>query len=340
MLNALSTSYLQEFCTATLSAVNAPQGTQSFNLTPPMETKLRQAIMESDAFLGMVSLLPVQQIKGQVVDVGDDGLSTGRSGSGRFSVEVGQSGNTYELTKTDSGAHILWETMTQWANSGSKGHWLSMMKSAISRRFALDMLRVGFNGTSIATNTDPIKNPLGQDVNKGWLTIVKEKRSSQVLASAKLDPTGTATDSYKNLDSLTQDLINTTIAPEHRQDPDLVVLVGSNLVAAEQHRLLEAADSPTEHKAAQSLAKTIAGKKAYTPPFFPADQLWVTNTKNLQILTQEGTQWRKQKNDEDELRFKQNHIRMEGYAVGNLKKFAAIESVSVVESATAEVMNG
>ncbi|MGI2961203.1 P2 family phage major capsid protein, partial [Vibrio alginolyticus] len=77
--------------------------------------------MESDAFLGMVSLLPVQQIKGQVVDVGDDGLSTGRSGSGRFSVEVGQSGNTYELTKTDSGAHILWETMTQWANSGSKG---------------------------------------------------------------------------------------------------------------------------------------------------------------------------------------------------------------------------
>ncbi|EOX4797251.1 TPA: phage major capsid protein, P2 family [Vibrio alginolyticus] len=340
MLNALSTSYLQEFCIATLSAANAPQGTQSFNLTPPMETKLRQAIMESDAFLGMVSLLPVQQIKGQVVDVGDDGLSTGRSGSGRFSVEVGQSGNTYELTKTDSGAHILWETMTQWANSGSKGHWLSMMKSAISRRFALDMLRVGFNGTSIATNTDPIKNPLGQDVNKGWLTIVKEKRSSQVLASAKLDPTGTATDSYKNLDSLTQDLINTTIAPEHRQDPDLVVLVGSNLVAAEQHRLLEAADSPTEHKAAQSLAKTIAGKKAYTPPFFPADQLWVTNTKNLQILTQEGTQWRKQKNDEDELRFKQNHIRMEGYAVGNLKKFAAIESVSVVESATAEVMNG
>ncbi|MGU3846072.1 P2 family phage major capsid protein, partial [Vibrio diabolicus] len=107
-------------------------------------------------------------------------------------------------------AHILWETMTQWANSVSKGHWLSMIKSAISRRFALDMLRVGFNGTSIATNTDPIKNPLGQDVNKGWLTIVKEKRSSQVLASAKLDPTGTTTDSYKTLDSLTQDLINTT----------------------------------------------------------------------------------------------------------------------------------
>jgi len=335
MLNALSTTYLLEFCTATLSAANAPQGTQTFNLTPPMEIKLRQAIMQSDAFLGMVSLLPVQQIKGQVVDVGDDGLSTGRSDTGRFSVEVGQSGNTYELTKTDSGAHIMWETMTQWANSGSKNEWLTMMKNAISRRFALDMLRIGFNGTSIAAKTDPVANPLGQDVNKGWLKIVKEKAAAQVLASADLDPTGATQGSYKNLDSLVQDLINTTIAPEHRQDPDLVVLVGSDLVAAEQHRLLEAADSPTEHKAAQSLAKTIAGKKAYTPPFFPANQIWVTNTKNLQILTQEGTQWRKQKNDEDELRFKQNHIRMEGYAVGNLKKFAAIEAVTVVDPAPA-----
>ncbi|BDR15678.1 phage major capsid protein, P2 family [Vibrio sp. STUT-A11] len=333
MLNAISTQYLQEFSATMLTSAGASAGQNMFNLTPPMETKLRQAIMQSDAFLGMIALLPVQQIKGQVVDVGNDGLSTGRGNNERFSVEVGQSGNTYELVKTDSGAHILWETMTQWANSGSKNEWLKMMQNAISRRFALDILRVGFNGTSAAAVTDPVANPLGQDVNKGWLTIAKEKKASQVLASAQLDPTGATADSYKNLDSLVQDLINTTIAPEHRQDPDLVVMVGSNLVAAEQHRLLEAANTPTEHKAAQQLAKTIAGKQAYTPPFFPADMVLVTNTKNLQVLTQEGTQWRKQKNDEDTLRFKQNHIRMEGYAIGNLNKFAAIEAVTVVEPA-------
>ncbi|EOX4919490.1 phage major capsid protein, P2 family [Vibrio alginolyticus] len=333
MLNAISTQYLQEFSATMLTSAGASVGQTMFNLTPPMETKLRQAIMQSDAFLGMIAMLPVQQIKGQVVDVGNDGLSTGRGNNERFSVEVGQSGNTYELVKTDSGAHILWETMTQWANSGSKNEWLKMMQNAISRRFALDILRVGFNGTSAATVTDPVANPLGQDVNKGWLTIAKEKKASQVLASAQLDPTGATADSYKNLDSLVQDLINTTIAPEHRQDPDLVVMVGSNLVSAEQHRLLEAANTPTEHKAAQQLAKTIAGKQAYTPPFFPADMVWVTNTKNLQVLTQEGTQWRKQKNDEDTLRFKQNHIRMEGYAIGNLNKFAAIEAVTVVEPA-------
>ncbi|MDN4696305.1 phage major capsid protein, P2 family [Vibrio parahaemolyticus] len=333
MLNAVSTQYLQEFTSAVVEAAGAQSSSKMFNITPPMETKLRQAIMESDAFLSMISLQPVSQIKGQVIDVGGDGLATGRGDGKRFLADVNQDGNTYELTKTDSGAKILWELMTQWANSGSKNEWLKMMKASISRRFALDMLRIGFNGTSIAAVTDPVANPLGQDVNKGWLTIVKEKKATQVLATAKLDPTGATADSYKNLDSLVQDLINTTIAPEHRQDPDLVVLVGSDLVAAEQHRLLEAADTPTEHKAAQQLAKTIAGKKAYTPPFFPTDQIWVTNTKNLQILTQEGTQWRRSVNDEEELSYKQNHIRMEGYAVGNLKKFAAIESVEVVEPA-------
>lgn len=331
MLNAISTQYLLEFSNAVITAAGAQAGSKMFAVTPVMETKLQQAIMMSDSFIGMISLQLRSQIKGQVIDVGGDGLATGRGADGtRFYADVNQDGNDYELTKTDSGAKIPWELMTQWANSGSKDEWLKMMKASISRRFALDMLRVGFNGTSIAAVTDPATYPLGQDVNKGWLTIVKEKKAAQVLAAATLDATGVTEDSYKNLDSLVQDLINTTIAPEHRDDPDLVVLVGHDLVASEQHRLLEAATVPTEHKAAQSLAKTIAGRKAYTPPFFKANQVWVTTTKNLQILTQEGTQWRRSVNDEEELCYKQSHIRMEGYAVGNLNKFAAIEAVTVV----------
>lgn len=328
MLNANSRALINEFCAQTTAAAGVPAGTMSFAITPPMETKLRQAIMQSHAFLAMISLLPVQQIKGQVIDVGSDALSTGRAAT-RFMVEMGQSGNEYELVKTDSGAYVTWETLTQWGNSGSKGEWLNRMKSAMATRFALDMLRVGWNGTSAAAVTDPVANPLGQDVNKGWVQVVKEKKPGQVLASADLDPTGTVADSYKNLDSLVQDLINTTIAPEHQEDDDLVAIIGSNLIASEQHRLLEAANVPTEHTAAQMLAKTVAGRKAYKLPFFPANRVLVTSPKNLQILTQEGTQLRTQKNDEEELRYKSNHIRMEGYAVGNLNKFACIENVTI-----------
>ncbi|KFI13308.1 oxidoreductase [Vibrio sp. B183] len=336
MLNAISTEYLEEYCQEIAIAAEVKDAAKQFNISPVMETKLQQAIVESDSFLNLISNILVDQIKGQVIDVGDSGLTTGRVKDGRFSAELSQSGNTYELIETDSGAHINWITLTIWANSGTKGQWSKLMNNAITRSFALDKLRIGFHGTAAtADTTNPSTNKLGQDVNKGWLAIAKEKASEQVLSAATLDPSAQTPDSYKNLDSLVNDLVNTTIHEVHAEDADLVVLIGRDLVSAEQHRLLEAADVPTEHKAAQQLAKTIAGKRAYIPPFFPKNMVWVTNLKNLQILTQKGTQWRKSGNVEDRKRYETSYLRMEGYAIGNLHKFAAIEAVTVVDPAPA-----
>ena len=330
MFNPLASKYLNEYSVALAQAAGVIDVTAQFSVSPPMETKLRAAIQHSDSFLKMISMIPVDQITGQVVDVGAGALLTGRKKDGRFSAKLGVDGNTYKLVETDSGSAVTWVTLTQWANSGNAGEFVKLMNAAITRNFALDMLRIGFNGTSVAETTDPVANKLGQDVNKGWLTVVKEKSAAQVQASAILDPTGATEDSYKNLDSLTNDLINTTIDEIFKGDPDLVVLVGRDLVATESHRLLESADTPTEHKAAQSLAKTIAGKKAYTPPYFPATSIWVTTLSNLQILTQKNTQWRKSRNEEDRKQFESSYIRMEGYAVGTLEKFAAIEAVTIV----------
>lgn len=329
MFSALASKYLNEYSVALAQAAGVIDVTKQFSVTPPIETKLRAAIQHSDSFLKLISMIPVDQVTGQVVDVGVGALLTGRKAGGRFSAELGNTGNTYTLVETDSGAAITWVTLTQWANAGNQGQFIKLMNDAITRSFALDMLRIGFNGASIAATTDPVVNSLGQDVNKGWLTIAKEKAAAQVLASATLDPTGVAADSYKNLDSLVNDLTNTTIHEALLGDPDLVVLVGRDLVSAESHRLLESADSPTEHKAAQSLAKTIDGKKAYTPPFFPATSIWVTTLSNLQILTQKGTMWRKSRNEEDRKQFESSLLRMEGYAVGNFDKFAAIENVTI-----------
>lgn len=332
MLNAIATKNLETYCQALAKANEVADVSKQFNITPPMETKLRQAIMHSVAFNSMISIMPVDDVKGQVVDVGDSGLVTGRKTGARFYGELGQGGHTYDLVETDSGAYINWETMTQWANSGSQGEWMKLMNNAITRNFGLDILRVGFHGTHIAAgDTDPVTYPLGQDVNKGWLAIVKEEAPAQVLASATLDPTGQTAGSYKNLDSLANDLENTTIHEVFQGDDELVILVGRDLVAAEQHRLLESADKPTEHKAAQSLAKTINGRKVYTPPFFPPKAMWITTLKNLQVLTQKGTQWRKSRNEEDRKRFETSYLRMEGYGVGRFEKFAAIEQVDVVD---------
>ncbi len=97
------------------------------------------------------------------------------------------------------------------------------------------MLRVGWNGVKAADTTDPEKNPLGEDVNKGWHQLAREwNEGSQIIkaeAGKKIhfDPDGKG--DYRTLDEMASDLINTTIDPLFRQDPRLVVLVGTDLVA-------------------------------------------------------------------------------------------------------------
>ncbi len=333
-LSSQAAQLIEEYSSSLAASNSITNPEKRFSISPVIETKLRQAILESDAFLKMLTVETVDQISGQVIDVGTGGLLTGRVKDGRYRAKLSHDGNTYQLVETDSCACIAWETMTQWANSGKPGEFIKLMNNAATRNFALDMLRIGWHGTSVAETTNPSDNPHGEDVNKGWLQIVKEKRNEQVLSSAKLDPTGKTAGAYKNLDALVNDLVNTTIHEVFQEDTDLVVLVGRDLVSAEQHRLLSAAETPTEHKAAQSLAKTIDGKKAYIPPFFKRNQIIVTPPKNLQILIQKGTQWRKARNEEDRKQFENSFLRMEGYGVGNFDKFAAIEAVEVISGDT------
>lgn len=333
MLNVMSTEYLDKYCTSVMESTGANDVAKMFNIAPPVEIKLREAMLNSVAFLSLISVMPVDQLKGQVVDVGGGALFTGRKKGGRFVKALGVAGNTYEVIETDSCASIPWSLLSQWANAGKAGDFTKLMNAAISKHFALDILRVGFHGTSAAETTDPENNKNGEDVNKGWLTIVKEKAPGQVIALAILDPTGTTEGSHKNLDAMVNDLRNSAIAEEHVDDPDLVVFIGRDLIASEQSRLMGEADRPSEHNAAQQLSKSVAGMQAFVPPFFKSNQIWITSLSNLQVLQQKGTQWRKAKNEEDRKSFENSWLRNEGYAIGNFNKFAAIEAVSIAPAA-------
>ena len=43
--------------------------------------------------------------------------------------------------------------------------------------FMQNIIMIGFNGERWADDSDPIQNPLGQDVAKGWIAQLKEKRA-------------------------------------------------------------------------------------------------------------------------------------------------------------------
>lgn len=323
-LNPQATTFLQEFSVQLAKAYGVENVNKMFNISAPMETKLKAALLESVEFLSLITTMEVDQIKGQVVKVGNYSIATGRKDGARFVTGQGVDGHTYELTETDSCAALTWALLSVWGNAGSVNEFMNKMKANATQRFALDMLRVGFNGTSIAIDTDPVENPLGEDVNKGWHQIVKEKAPGQIVTDPiYFDVKGEG--DYKTLDAIVTELKNTLIHPALRSDPRLVVLVGSDLTATAQTDMMDKANTPTEKVAAQKMDKTIGGMRAYTPPFFPGKRLVVTMLSNLHIYTQRGTKQRKSENVEDRKQYEDKYWRNEGYAIEEFEAYAAVD---------------
>lgn len=337
-MSQVLTEHAQSMMDAYAQQLASSYGVQStrhlFNVSPAQETKLRQAIIESADFLKMITVSMVDQGQGQVVDLGLSKLHTGRKKGERFAQSINVGGHQYSLVETDSCAALTWEMLCQWANQGTPNQFMKLVSEYTNQMFALDKIRIGWNGTETAENTDPVANPLGQDVNVGWSEFVRKRKASQIITDPVVFDADGGGD-YKTLDAMASDLINNNINPVFRNDPRLTVFVGSGLVSAAQYHMYDNADKPSEHIAAQQLSKDIAGRKAYTPPFFPEFGMVVTMPKNLQILTQRGSSRRKARHEEDRKQFENSYWRMEGYAVGVLEAYAAFDNASVGTGATA-----
>ena len=336
VLNKAAKACLKAFSTQLVKNYeldSAADLTEQFSVTPPMETKLRKALLESDDFLRMITTMPVDQIKGQVVKVGNDKLKTGRKQGGRFSSGQDVDGHTYELTETDSCAEVTWAQLSSWANAGNQNEFMRMMSQNATDSFALDMLRIGFNGVKVEKTTDPDTYPMGEDVNIGWHQYVKNKAPDQIVTSDiyfNPDATGALKDSeYKTLDAIVTELKNSLIHKKLRTSKNLVVLIGSDLLAAAQTKLMNQADKPSERVSAQMMDKSIGGFPAYSPPYFPGKRIVLTTLKNLHIYTQRGTLQRQSENVQDRKQYEDKYWRNEGYAVEEFEAYAAVDEANM-----------
>ena len=323
-LNTQASAFLETFATSLAKSYGVKEVSMQFAITGPQETKLKAALLDSVEFLSMITTMEVDQIKGQVIKVGNFNIATGRKNGARFVSQQDVNGHTYELTETDSCAALTWAVLSVWANAGSSNEFMKLIDANSKQRFALDMLRVGFNGTSRAVDTDPVVNPLGEDVNKGWHQIVKDEAPGQIMTDPVFfDVNGNG--DYQTLDAIATELKNTLINSALRSDPRLVVLVGSDLIAAQQTHMMNAANTPSEKVAAQEMDKSIGGMRAFTPPYYPGKRIQVTFLKNLHIYTQRGTKHRKSENVEDRKQYEDKYLRNEGYAVEEFTAYAAID---------------
>ena len=185
-LNNRARDLLDKYSSGMAQQFGARDTSRYFSLNDPQENALRLALLESVEFLNMITCLDVDQLSGQVISVGSSVLHTGRSENGRFVRQVGVDGNDYSLVETDSCAALRWDLLSVWANAGKdENEFYNLVQAFTTQAFALDMLRIGFNGKSRAKTTNPTDTQAGDWVRQTDQTISETSMARTVKADTE-----------------------------------------------------------------------------------------------------------------------------------------------------------
>ena len=318
------TGYLET--QAKLNAIAS--ATTQFNVQPSIQQKLETKLQESSAFLSKINIIGVDELKGEKI-----GLSitrpvasrTDTSGSGtRKTVDpttLGKEG--YECVQVNYDTHIRYAKLDAWAKFKD---FQTRFSGAIVERCALDRIMIGFNGTSAATDTDIAQNPLLQDVAKGWLQHIRENAAQRVMSGLSW---GHADADYKTLDGLVYDAVQ-LLDPVHQDDPNLVAIVGRDLMHDKLFPLVDGQDAPTEQLAADIVIsqKRLGGLPAVKVPYFPAGTVLVTTLDNLSIYYQNGARRRHVKDVPERDRVETYESSNDAWVVEDFGLCALIEGIT------------
>ena len=318
------TGYLET--QAKLNAIAS--ATTQFNVQPSIQQKLETKLQESSAFLSKINIIGVDELKGEKI-----GLSitrpvasrTDTSGSGtRKTVDpttLGKEG--YECVQVNYDTHIRYAKLDAWAKFKD---FQTRFSGAIVERCALDRIMIGFNGTSAATDTDIAQNPLLQDVAKGWLQHIRENAAQRVMSGLSW---GHADADYKTLDGLVYDAVQ-LLDPVHQDDPNLVAIVGRDLMHDKLFPLVDGQDAPTEQLAADIVIsqKRLGGLPAVKLPYFPSGTVLITTLDNLSIYYQNGARRRHVKDVPERDRVETYESSNDAWVVEDFGLCALIEGIT------------
>lgn len=291
-------AYLEQI--AKLNGVS--DATEKFNVTPSVQQTLETKVQESSDFLSKINNVGVIEQKGDKLGLGIGSTIASRTdttGADRVPTDPTTLDDTgYDCIQTNFDTAIRYAKLDAWAKFPN---FQQRLRDVILRRQALDIITIGFNGTSRAATTNRVANPLLQDVNKGWLQRYRDDAPARVLdevAAAsgvvQIGDAVTAANGYKNLDALVMDAVNNLIEPWYREDTELVVILGRDLLADKYFPLVNKVQDNSEKMAADLIIsqKRVGGLSAVRAPFFPNGKLMITRLDNLSRYYQEGARRR------------------------------------------------
>lgn len=294
---ALYRGYLSQI--AALCTIAIDDVSKKFNVVASAQQSLETKLQQSSKFLSMINIIGVDEQVGEAIGLTVTGTIAGRtdtSGAGRRQGRdvTGMVKNEYICKQTDYDTFIPYAKLDAWAKFKD---FQPRISQVIVDRCALDRIMIGWNGESAADTTNRATYPLLQDVNIGWLKKIKTNAAARVLSAGDVAGKvtfGHADADYKNLDALVFDARNTLIAEQHREDPGLVAIVGSDLMHDKLFPLVSDNDAPTEKLAADIVTsqKRLGGLQAVVVPYFPAGKVLITRLDNLSIYYQNGARRR------------------------------------------------
>lgn len=321
-----------------------PDAMTAFSVAPAVEQKLEEKIQASSEFLTKVGLVTVVQQEGDKVGVGvtrpiasRTNTAAGNRRTPSDPTDTSDNGR-YRCEQTNFDTAIRYAKLDAWRH---KPEFQTIVRDVILKQQGRDRIMIGWHGTSVAVNTDRVANPMLQDVNKGWLYKIRTFAPARVLDDGELsdaleaiyvDGAGTpgVDVDFVTLDALAFDAIE-LVDEWHRDDTDLVVIVGRDLVNDKYFNIVNAAaNTATEIEARDRIlasTKQIGGKPAVRVPFFPANAMLITSLDNLAIYVQEGTR-RRQLRDEPALDQIENYESVnEAYVVEDYGRCALVENI-------------
>lgn len=276
---------------------------ESFVVNPTVQQRLETRMQDTSSFLAAINNIGVIEQSGSKIGLGIGSTIASRTDTANADrvptdpTTIDEFGYTCKQTNFDTA--IKYAKLDAWAKFPD---FQARIRNAILRRQALDVIMIGWNGTSAAATTNRATNPLLQDVNIGWLQKIRAEAAAQVISDGastganaiKISPTGAAGSDYVSLDALVYDLVSNLVKPWYREDPQLRVVLGRDLMADKYFPLINSAQPATEQLAADMLVsqKRVGGLQAITVPFFPANALLVTRLDNLSRYYQEGARRR------------------------------------------------
>ncbi len=324
------TAYLERI--AQLSAVAS--ATHTFAVEPTIQQTLETKIQESSDFLKRINVMPVDEMEGEKLGLGISGPIASRTNtavkdrSTRDLATLDQ--HRYKCAKTDFDTHIKYATLDSWAKFPD---FQNRIRDAILTRQALDRIMIGFNGTSVAAETDPVAHPLLQDVNIGWLQHMRVDAPSRVMRRGAVDgkvSIGVGGD-YKNLDAAVFDAVQ-LLDPWYQQDPGLVAILGRDLMHDKLFPLVNDTKDPTESLAADVILsqKRVGGLAAATVPFMPPNAILITRFDNLSIYFQEGARRRRVEDNAKRDRIENYESSNDAFVVEDYGLAALVENIEFV----------